>query len=682
LTFNEKMASILRLEDQRMLRDPAPVVAPEPAPVAPARGKRTAVVTPPPPPPLPDLTRLLTDDEARVRRRAALAIGRVGLREGVTALTARLSDEEAEVRQMAAFALGLIGDRSGSAPLVAALTDASPLVKGSAAEALGLIGDPAAADAIARMASAIVQAGALAEPPSEEMDPVRDSPAGAFKAAVFALARLKAYNQLAALVLDGAQPRVYWWPAAYALQRVEDPRAAAALLTFTKAPHPYTRAFAAKGLGALKDRAAVPALVALVSGPDRNVAIEALRSLGRLRDPAAAPALVSIIRAQKPDPQLRLEAVSAIGGTGGEGAYEALLDILADPSPSIRAAALRALAQLDAEGFVTVLSGLDPDPHWAVRGALATALGTMAPEAGLPRLRAMLDDADERVIPFVLASLAKLHPEDAGSLLLARLKDNAPAVRAAAARALAELKPPGAPAALADAYRLGEGDLTYVARAAALEALVAYGAAQATPILTEALEDKEWAVRVRSAALLAQLNPASDASTRIRPAPTRQAEDRYAEPQLVAPPVSLQAYIETDRGLIQLELAVLDAPLTVANFVSLTRQGFFNGLTFHRVVPNFVVQTGDPRGEGEGGPGFTIRDELNQRPFLRGTVGMALDWPDTGGSQFFITHSPQPHLDARYTVFGRVIKGMEVVDEILPYDVIRRVLIWDGENLK
>ena len=86
----------------------------------------------------------------------------------------------------------------------------------------------------------------------------------------------------------------------------------------------------------------------------------------------------------------------------------------------------------------------------------------------------------------------------------------------------------------------------------------------------------------------------------------------------------------------------------------------------------------DPRGDGEGGPGYSIRDELNERPYLRGTVGMALDWADTGGSQFFITHSPQPHLDAKYTVFGRVIAGMDVVDKIEQWDVIRRIRIWDG----
>ena len=155
----------------------------------------------------------------------------------------------------------------------------------------------------------------------------------------------------------------------------------------------------------------------------------------------------------------------------------------------------------------------------------------------------------------------------------------------------------------------------------------------------------------------------------------------YQAAHLVSPPVSTAAYIDTDRGTIEIELAVLDAPLTVENFVTLARKGFFDGLSVHRVVPDFVIQTGDPRGDGEGGPGYTIRDELNDRPYLRGTVGMALDlWRDTGGSQFFITHSPQPHLDAKYTVFGRVIAGMDVVDQIQQGDVIRRVRVWDGET--
>jgi cyclophilin family peptidyl-prolyl cis-trans isomerase len=189
---------------------------------------------------------------------------------------------------------------------------------------------------------------------------------------------------------------------------------------------------------------------------------------------------------------------------------------------------------------------------------------------------------------------------------------------------------------------------------------------------------------VRAAQLLRTLDPnaGADLDMQIRPAPTTVAADVYQAPRLVSPPVSTQLYIDTDRGTIQVELAVLDAPLTVDNFVTLARKGFFNGLSVHRVVPDFVVQDGDPRGDGEGGPGYTIRDEMNERPYLRGTVGMALDpWPDTGGSQWFITHSPQPHLDAHYTVFGRVVSGMDVVDKIQQFDVIRAIRVWDGQTM-
>ena len=98
----------------------------------------------------------------------------------------------------------------------------------------------------------------------------------------------------------------------------------------------------------------------------------------------------------------------------------------------------------------------------------------------------------------------------------------------------------------------------------------------------------------------------------------------------------------------------------------------------HRVVPNYVVQMGDPRSDSQGGPGYTVRDELTPMPYLRGTVGMALDWGDTGGSQFFITTSPQPQLEGRYTVFGHVISGMDVVDQLEPGDRIQVVRVWDG----
>ncbi|MBI3493651.1 MAG: HEAT repeat domain-containing protein [Acidobacteria bacterium] len=679
--FEKKMASILRLEDQRILRDPVP--PPAPAPPLPARGQRTPVVAPPAPP--PDLIEMLADDEARIRRRAALAVGRVRLAEGAPPLVTLLKDEEPEVRQMAAFALGLIGDKSARDPLVAALGDPSPLVQGSAAEALGLIGATDAAEAIGRLAGQIVRSGAVTPPPGDEDDARRDTPASVLRLCVYALVRLKAYPPLAAAVLDErGQPRARWWPVAYALQRIEDARALPALLTLAKESHPYTRAFAVKGLAALKDRSALAVLMPLLSSGERFVLVETIRALGRIGDPSAAGPLLRIIGDPRADAQIRLEAAGAIGGVGDPQVFDTLVDLLFDPSPAIRAAALRSLAAANQQNFVTILSGLDPDKDWSVRAALATILGELPPEVGLPRLTTMLNDTDQRVIPPVLTALVKLHAPNASTVLLEHLKADDPVVRAAAATGVGDLKPANGDQALADTYRISQRDDGYTARAAALTAIAKYGAAAAMPILRTAFADRNWAVRVRAAMLARQLDPAAaaDVERQIRPAPTTLTADTYQLPRLVNPSVSTQVFIDTDRGTIEIELAVLDAPLTVENFTALARKGYFNGLRVHRVVPDFVVQDGDPRGDGEGDPGYTIRDEFNERPYLRGAVGMALDpWPDTGGSQWFITHSPQPHLDAKYTVFGRVIAGMDVVDQIRQGDVIRGVRVWDGVQM-
>jgi cyclophilin family peptidyl-prolyl cis-trans isomerase len=134
-----------------------------------------------------------------------------------------------------------------------------------------------------------------------------------------------------------------------------------------------------------------------------------------------------------------------------------------------------------------------------------------------------------------------------------------------------------------------------------------------------------------------------------------------------------RATIRTSRGNIVLDLYGADAPITVDNFLSLAKKGYYRGTRFHRVVPNFVVQDGDPRDDGNGGPGYAIRDEMNPRRYDRGALGMALSGPDTGGSQYFITHSPQPHLDGHYTVFGRVLRGFNVLDAIVQGDPILAV---------
>jgi cyclophilin family peptidyl-prolyl cis-trans isomerase len=139
-----------------------------------------------------------------------------------------------------------------------------------------------------------------------------------------------------------------------------------------------------------------------------------------------------------------------------------------------------------------------------------------------------------------------------------------------------------------------------------------------------------------------------------------------------------QATVETPRGAFTMRLAGEQAPLTVMNFVGLAQRKFFDGVSIHRVVPNFVLQDGDPTGTGNGGPGYEIRDEINPLEYARGTVGMALSGPDTGSSQWFVTHSPQPHLDGIYTVFGKVVSGQDVVERIEQWDRITRVSVAVG----
>ena len=675
ITWEEKLVWMLRLEDQRILKDPDP---PPPALLQPATPTTAAVYALPAP---ADLIRLLTDPEGRVRRRAALAVGHVGLVEGVEPVAALLADPDVEVRQMAAFALGLIGHASARAALIKALDDPEPIVQGRAAEALGQIGNKADADLVSGIVRRQTAAGALNGIEPDDVGYPLSAPAEAARLGIYALVRLGSYDALAAAVLDGSgQPISRWWPVAYSLGRINDPRAAPVLLTLLRTPGRYTAAFSARGLAVLKAPQAGAALRQVFEDRGRvhaAVVFQAVRGLAAVGDATVIPVLVKVVADRTADPNLRLEAATTIAALAGADNSELLIELLTDPLPGIRAAALRALARVDPDVFIATLAGLEPDADWSVRVAEAAALGTLPAERSQPRLMALLEDRDQRIVPAAIEALAKSKPAGLEKILLEKLQADDFAVRAAAAAALGDLKLTSAVPALIEAYKIATVDVTYGARDAILTAINTIEPATGRQMLQQALADKDWALRMRAATLLRQQG-STDVDSAIRPAPSDVEINDKRFLAMANPQYSPHAFIETDKGTIEIELAVLDAPLTVENFVTLARKGYFNGLTVHRVVPDFVVQDGDPRGDGEGGPGYTIRDELNMRPYLRGTVGMALAGKDTGGSQFFITHAPQPHLDARYTVFGHVVNGMDVVDRIAVGDIVRTVRIWDG----
>jgi cyclophilin family peptidyl-prolyl cis-trans isomerase len=163
----------------------------------------------------------------------------------------------------------------------------------------------------------------------------------------------------------------------------------------------------------------------------------------------------------------------------------------------------------------------------------------------------------------------------------------------------------------------------------------------------------------------------------------------YSTPpaMVIDPAKRYTATLHLDRGDVEVELFAADVPRTVNNFVFLARDGFYDGVTFHRVIPGFMAQSGDPTGTGRGGPGYHFEDERAGNRHLEGSLSMANAGPNTNGSQFFICYAPQPHLDGRHTVFGRVTRGMEVVRAIRPRDpqsdprpgdVIRRIEIHES----
>jgi HEAT repeat protein/cyclophilin family peptidyl-prolyl cis-trans isomerase len=631
-----------------------------------------------------ELERFLHDPDRGVRRRAALAAGRVAEPSLVPALVDLLNDQEVEVRRMAAFALGLAGDRAAVDRLTAALADSDSGVRGRAAEALGRIGDPRAAAAIARLVVAalpktISRMTVRGDDPGNPADSWAEQ-----RLALIALARLKDVPAARHALLDGDRPRFDWWAATWTAMRLESPELVPVLVAAVASDDPRSRALAARGLGALKDASAVDRLLALVGDPDETVALHALRALAAIGDARGTAAAARMLAAASD--VVRREALRALAVLPPDPSLRPrLVGLVAERDPWIRAEALRALARTDRGDFALVLSGMDADPVWWVRSALASALGDLGDEMSVGILHAMLQDKDPRVLPAVLDALRRARGKDALDTLVRHLEHADLGVRVGAAEGIAALGAVGASSSLLAAWRrgLGDGKGELEARIAAVKALATQKDDAAKAGLAEvAKADPTRAVRARAALALGELGaPAPDPGKEAVERPAldyREAMEPF-DPRPGVPLYTPRAFLRTRHGTIEIHLDVVASPLTTASFIDLARQGFYDGLVFHRVEPGFVVQGGCPRGDGNGGPGYTLRCEITGRPYGRGAVGMALSGKDTGGSQFFIALSPQPHLDGGFTLFGQVVAGMDAVLRIRPGDVIEKVEIWTGE---
>jgi cyclophilin family peptidyl-prolyl cis-trans isomerase/HEAT repeat protein len=579
----------------------------------------------------------LGEGAEEVRRRAAVAAGRIGDPAAVGFLTGLLRrDASPAVRADAAFALGALGDTSRAA--VSALRDAVPAgwipVRGpettvvvEVVHALGKLGT--------REARALV------------VDALRTAHRrpGEFARRIAAEALLSVWrfddgpgrvNAVAryADVPDAALR----WRAAYALMRLGEPAGAPTLLGLLDDVDHRARANAARGLRpAVVDSAGIrdTALVALTAAVDDehpHVRINAVRTLTAYGDDAPVDVLVA--RLDDPDAHVAQAAAEALGAFPGPAA-EALQRALEDAARpyAVRAAAGASLADTRSEAVRAAVR------RWAggeftARYAAARTLPALGWELGAALIRDLAGDADRRVAVAALGAAGQLAADTA-----------APAQHRAALRALL------------DGHATGTAPRRATVALRGLASLV----------------DSTELARLRDA----REPPAPDVD---RPAVDDRALAFYEEivRTYVVPALAgtrPRAVIRTAGGEVVVELLAEEAPLTVHNFVTLARVGYWNGGVWHRVIPNFVLQDGAPAGDPSGGPGWSIRDEINRVRYARGVLGMALSGPDTGGSQWFITHSPQHHLDGGYTVFGRVTDGMDVADAVLQGDPIEAISV-------
>jgi cyclophilin family peptidyl-prolyl cis-trans isomerase/HEAT repeat protein len=614
--------------------------------------------------------------ESRVRARAALAAGRIRDPRALPLLLGLLADPDTAVAATAAFALGQLGDTAAVPALAAAVRrgSAAPTVASEAAYALGKLHVAAAREALV----GVLVAG----------DPTSGLDAAAVGSALRAVWRHPGPVPVDAIApwLRAADPELREG-AAYALSRRPSAAATAALFAAVGDPSAPVRSYVARGLGAAvadsagigRETARVVLLRLVASDPDRNVRINAVRTLGSHAPAALAEPLAAVAGAD--DDYLALVALETLQqfGTGAAPVAVVLERLATDAGRPIalRQAALLALASGEPEGERRVADGFVRSDAWRLRAAAVRALMIVGEDERV-ELIGLVGDPDGRIAAALLdqaATTLRDHPGGGRMLLIQALDHADPVVRAAALAGLARTRQGGLLPLAFEGYRRALADTVNDATLAAVAAIGALAAAHPDtwPAFFTAFprsEDPLVRMAVRSALGDSVDTPWGEplpVETGLGPeAYARITEDAAGRP-------TRRAAIETDRGTIVVELFHLEAPLTVRNFLELATAGYFDGQEWPRVVPNFVIQGGDPRGDTSGGPGYSIRDEINRRRYERGTLGMALSGPDTGGSQWFLTHSPQPHLDGTYTIFGRVLEGWGALDAILPGDRIIRI---------
>lgn len=618
-----------------------------------------------------------------VRIEAVLVLGQNHLHDAAPRLQQAVRGRDTAVAATAAYALGLMRDSSAATmralgDLVGVASTRAPSVGVEAACALGAIG-PAGRETIVRALGSLPGAGPTI-------------PATVETALLYAAATLRPVPVGRVAPYIGSGDVAVVRAAAYALARSRASAGTRAVLGIVAAPDADTRAYVARALSTtaagdtLADTAR-RALETLLRDADPHVRIAAAETLSPYGPRERAPLLAAL---GDSDTNVRIAVAGVLdpvlGGVRTDWRHAFDADTTFAYRQAIVGAALRAGVVLEAIDRDN-LDDWQRRSDWRYRAAAAEAAMGAAIERIRDQALPLTDDPDGRVRAAAYAALAPavdtlppdVHPWRR-EYLRGALGDPDLAVRATALMALERFASAADVPAVLRSYAIAEGDSQADARVAAIEVLASAWSRDSTdipPVMRAAIArlpeptDPESVAAARGSLLFAAWGTPVPAA---HPASWyRGIVDSIVRPALAGRPA--RAVIETARGPITVELFGFEAPLTVANYIALARRGFYHATTFHRVVPAFVAQDGDPRGDGNGGPPTVIRDELNRERYARGTLGMALSGPDTGGSQYFLTLMPEPGLDGHYTVFGRVVDGWAALDRTVRDDSIADIRV-------
>jgi len=622
--------------------------------------------------------RALASPARALRVEAVRAAGQVHATGAASMLRRTLADPDTAVAATAAYALGLLRDTASVSALVSALHGA-PTTGAEAAWALGEIGERARG----AIESALHDRRSVARPVQVDL--------------LLASAKLRPVPVAAVAPYlapaTGAEPAVVR-AAAYALARQRAAGGVRALAALATSADADTRLSVARGVArsAAGDSLAALALGALgklVSDSDAHVRAVAVQSAASYGTDARGQVIAAL---HDPDANVRVSAAGVLDRVLGNQRSDWTAAYASDTSFPVRRAVVVAASRTG-----IALDAIDDrNPvcwqrraDWQHRAAAAdAAVGTSLDRIGalaLPLIR----DMDARVrlaaynalAPWLDSADASGHRWPRPSMAQA-LKDADPYVRTTALQALAGKASAADAEAALSSYERARRDSVADARVAAIQLLAAAWSRDSTMFsnsLREAArrlavpeDPRELAAAGRGTIWSAWQH------TPPPPAPHPIVWYDSVVRAVVLPSLAGHPYtatVVTQRGPLTITLLGDAAPLTVANFIALARGSSYRGTTFHRVVPTFVVQDGDPRGDGNGGPSYAIRDEFNRARYGRGTVGMALSGPDTGGSQYFLTLTPQPHLDGHYTVFGVLRDGYQALDQIVQGDTVSRVVV-------